>query len=143
MNEDTIYLLRECNAGCKSATNSMEQVKPYISNEKFMSIINEYNDKHIKLGDECHQMLNEYNEGEKDPQVTAKAFSWISTEMKLAINNDTHKIANIMIDGCNMGIKSVSKYINKYEAASNKSMNLAKKLVKMEQELMNALLEYL
>lgn len=143
MNEDTIYLLRECNAGCKSATNSMEQVKPYISNEKLLSIINEYNDKHIKLGDECHQMLNEYNEGEKDPQVTAKAFSWISTEMKLMMNKDTHKIADIMIDGCNMGIKSVSKYINKYEAASNESMNLAKKLVKTEQEFMNVMLEYL
>lgn len=143
MNEDTIYLLRECNAGCKSATNSMEQVKTYISNEKLLSIINEYNDKHIKLGDECHQMLNEYNEEEKDPQVTAKAFSWISTEMKLMMNNDTHKIADIMIDGCNMGIKSVSKYINKYEAASNESINLAKRLVKMEQEFMNVMLEYL
>ena len=143
MNEDTIYLLRECNAGCKSATNSMEQVKPYISNEKFLSIINDYNDKHIKLGDECHKILNEYNEEEKDPKVTAKAFSWISTEMKLMMNNDTHKIADIMIDGCNMGIKSVSKYIDKYEAASNESINLAKKLVKMEQEFMNVMLEYL
>jgi hypothetical protein len=143
MNEDTIYLLRECNAGCKSATNSMEQVKSYISNKKLMSVISEYNDKHIKLGDECHQMLNEYDEGEKDPQVTAKAFSWISTEMKLMMNNDTHKIADIMIDGCNMGIKSVSKYINKYEAASNESMSLAKSLVKIEQEFMNEMLEYL
>ena len=143
MNEDTIHLLRECNAGCKSATNSMEQVKPYISNEKLLSIINEYNDMHIKLGDECHQMLNEYNEEEKDPQVSAKAFSWISTEMKLMMNNDTHKIADIMIDGCNMGIKSVSKYINKYETASNDSINLAKKLVKIEQEFMNMMLEYL
>lgn len=56
MNQDTIFLLRECNAGCKSATNSMEQVIPYISDEKLLSIINEYNDQHIKLGDECHQM---------------------------------------------------------------------------------------
>ncbi len=143
MNEDTIFLLRELNAGCKSATNSMEQVKPYITNEKLMSIINEYNDKHIKIGDECHQMLNESNEGEKDPQVTAKAFSWISTEMKLMIKNDAHKIADIMIDGCNMGIKSLSKYINKYKAASDESVNLAKKLVKMEQEFMNEMLEFM
>ncbi|AQS60116.1 hypothetical protein B0537_14150 [Desulforamulus ferrireducens] len=143
MNEDTIYLLRECNAGCKLATNSMEQVKPYISNEKLMSIINQYIDKHIKIGNECQQMLSQYNAEEKDPQVTAKAFSWISTEVKLMLNNDTHKIADIMIDGCNMGIKSVSSYINKYKAASNESVNLAKSLVKMEQEFMNDLLEFL
>lgn len=143
MNEDTIYLLRECNAGCKSATNSMEQVIPHISDEKFRSIIDEYNDQHIKLGDECHQMLNEYKEEEKDPKVTAKAFSWLSTETKLLLDHDTHKIAEIMIDGCHMGIKSVSKYINKYKAASPESMDLAKRLVKMEQEFMNVLLEFI
>ena len=143
MNEDTINLLKECNAGCKAGTNSMEQVQPYIENKKLKSIIDEYNDKHIKIGDECHQMLNEYHEEEKDPQVSAKAFSWISTEMKLMMNDDTHEIADIMIDGCNMGIKSVSEYINKYKTASKESMDLAKKLVKVEQEFMNELLGYL
>lgn len=143
MNEDTINLLKECNAGCKSATNSMEQVQPYIKNEKLKFIIDEYNDKHIKIGDECHQMLNVYHEEEKDPQVSAKAFSWISTEMKLMMNNDDHKIADIMTDGCNMGIKSVSGYINKYKTASKESVDLAKKLVKTEQEFMNELLGYL
>lgn len=143
MNEDGINLLKECNSGCKSATNSMEQVLPYITNEKLKSIINGYNDRHIKIGDECHQMLNEYHEEEKDPPVMAKAFSWISTEMKLMINDDTHKIADLMIDGCNMGIKSVSEYINKYNNASKESMDLAKNLVKVEQEFMNELLGYL
>jgi hypothetical protein len=143
MNEDTINLLKECNAGCKSATNSMEQVQPYIENEKLKSIIDGYNDKHIKIGDECHQMLNVYHEEEKDPQVSAKAFSWISTEMKLMMNNDDYKIADIMTDGCNMGIKSVSGYINKYKTAAEDSVDLAKKLVKTEQEFMNELLGYL
>ncbi len=143
MNEDTAKLLKECNAGCKSATNSMEQVQPYITDEKLKSTIDEYNDKHIKIGDECHQMLNEVNEEEKDPKVMAKAYSWVSTEVKLMMNNNSHEIANIMIDGCNMGIKSVSEYINKYKAASEESVNLAKDLVKMEQEFMDDMLVYM
>lgn len=143
MNEDTINLLKECNAGCKSATNSMEQVQPYIKNDNLKSIIDEYNDKHIKIGDECHELINKYHEDEKDPQVMAKAFSWISTEMKLMVNDDAHEVATLMIDGCNMGIKSVSKYINKYKMASKESMNLAKSLIKIEQEFMNDLLGYL
>jgi len=143
MNEDTINLLKECNAGCKSATNSMEQVKPYIENESLKAIIDNYNDKHIKIGDECHQMLNKYHEEEKDPQAIAKAFSWISTEMKLMLKGNSNEVADIMIDGCNMGIKSVSKYINKYKNASNESINLAKSIVKIEQEFMNELLAYL
>lgn len=143
MNEDTINLLRECNVGCKYATNSMEQLESHIENQKLKVIIREYNDKHIKIGDLCHEMLNSYQKDEKDPDVGAKAFSWISTEMKLIMNNDTHEVADIMIDGCNMGIKSVSEYINKYKNASIESVILAKKLVTIEQEFMNELLGYL
>lgn len=143
MNEDTIKLLKECNAGCKSATNSMEQVQPYISDEALKNLIDEYNDKHIKLGDECHKMLNELDQEEKDPSPMAKAFSWFSTEIKLMMNDNSHKIADLMVDGCNMGIKSVSEYINKYKTASNESMDLAKRLVKIEQEFMDKLLIYL
>lgn len=143
MNEDTIKLLKECNAGCKSATNSMEQVQPFIKDQNLKALIDEYNDKHIKIGDECHQMLNTLHEDEKDPHPMAKAFSWISTEVKLMMNDDTHKIADLMIDGCNMGIKSVSEYINKYKSASLESIDLAKRLVKLEQEFMDKLLIYL
>lgn len=143
MSNDTVKLLRECNAGCKSATNSMEQVLRYLDNEDLKNLIDEYNDKHIKLGDECHQMLNELDEEEKDPDKMAKTFSWISTEVKLMMDGNSQKIAELMIDGCNMGIKSLSKYINQYKNASNKSVDLAKRLIKIEQEFMNELLKYL
>lgn len=143
MNEDTIKLLKECNAGCKMATNSMEQVQPFIHNDALKSLIDQYNDKHIKIGDQLHQILNEYDKDEKDPKPMAKAFSWMSTEVKLMVNDDTHKIADLMIDGCNMGIKSVSEYQNKYKNASPESIVLTKDLVKTEQEFMNELLAFL
>lgn len=143
MNEDTIRLLKECNSGCKMATNSMEQVLSHVTDDKLKSIIIGYNDRHIKIGDECHQMLNETLEEEQDPGAMAKVFSWISTEMKLTINDGSHKVADLLIDGCNMGVKSVSEYINKYHSASKESINLAKRLVSLEQEFMNDLLEYL
>lgn len=143
MNEDTVRLLKECNSGCKMATNSMEQVLPYVTDDKLKSMINNYNDKHIKIGDECHQMLNESLENEQDPHVMAKAFSWISTEVKMMLSNDTHKIADLLIDGCNMGIKSLSEYLNKYQSASEESKEMTRKLIRMEQEFMNDLLAYL
>jgi len=143
MNEDSINLLKECNAGCKSATNSMEQVEPFINNDELRSVIDKYNDKHIKIGDECHEMLNEMEESEKDPHAIAKVFSWVSTEVKLMVDDDSSKIAQLMVDGCNMGIKSVSKYINQYKNASKEIVSLAKNLVKIEQEFMDDLLVFI
>lgn len=143
MNSDTINLLKECNAGCKSATNSMEQVLGYVEDSKLKNIINDYNQKHIKLGDECHSLLNKYGSDEKDPQTMAKAMSFISTEIKMMTDNKTKKAAEIMMDGCNMGIKSVSGYMNQYSHANPESVTMANRIVKLEQSFIEDLRSFL
>ncbi len=143
MNEDTISLLKECNSGCKSATNSMEQVLGYVKNEKLAALIDKYNDKHIKVGDECHKLLNENNEDEKDPSKISAMFAEMGTDIKLKMENTTHKIADLLIDGCVMGIKSLSEYLHKYRSADENIVDLTKKLIKIEREFMDELLEFL
>ncbi|MBO5929085.1 MAG: hypothetical protein J6Q42_03590 [Clostridia bacterium] len=141
MNNDTINLLKECNSGCKCATNSMEQVMPFIKEDSSLKkLIDKYNEKHIDIGDECHELLNACDKDEKDPPSLAKAFSWVSTEMKLMLDSDTKKIAGIMFDGCSMGIKSLSGYLNQYTDASEDSRRLTRKLIDIEQDFMNELL---
>ncbi len=141
MNKDTVCLLKECNSGCKSATNSMEQVMPFIEDKPSLKkLIERYNEKHIAIGDECHELLNACKEDEKDPHAIAKVFSWFSTEMKLMIDNDSKKIAGLMVDGCHMGIKSLSGYLNQYTEASEESRSLTCKLIDMEKEFMDELL---
>ncbi len=143
MNEDTINLLKECNAGCKSATSSMEQVMDHVKDQKLKALIKKYNESHIKLGDECHEMLNEAYQNEKDPNKLAMAMAEMGTELKLTIDSSNHKIASLLVDGCNMGIKGLSEYLNKYCTADEKSTKLTQKLIKLEKEFMNELLEYL
>lgn len=143
MSEDTISLLKECNAGCKSATNSMEQVQPFLSEGKLKDTINHYNKEHIALGDKCHKLLNEVKESEKDVNPVAKAFSWFSTEMKLMVNDEESKISDIMVDGCKMGIKSLSKYLKQYQSASTESKGIAQELIDLEKRFMTELLAYL
>lgn len=143
MNNDTVNLLKECNAGCKSATNSMEQVMEYVKNEKLRALIDRYNDSHIKIGDECHDILNSLGEQEKDPQKISAMMAKVGTDMKLMMENTTHKVADLLVDGCNMGIKSLCGYINQYTTADETSIKLAKKLVSLEKDFMNELLEYL
>lgn len=142
MNEDTINLLKECNAGCKSATSSMEQVMEHVKDQKLKELITKYNDKHIKIGDECHDMLNEVNENEKDPNKFAMAMAEMGTGMKLTINDSTKKIAGLLVDGCNMGIKGLSGYLNQYCTADEKSTKLTQKLIKLEKDFMDELLAF-
>ncbi len=41
-------------------------------------------------------------------------------------------IADLMTDGCNIGIKSLNKYLNQYKAADEKTKNITKQLINIE-----------
>lgn len=143
MNEDTINLLKECNAGCKSATSSMEQILAYVENQKLRDLIKEYDNKHIKYGDECHELLNSADSEEKDPNKFAMAMATLGTDLKLTINSSVNKAAGLLIDGCNMGIKSLTEYLHQYKAADDNAKHMTKKLIHIEEEFMKELLEFL
>lgn len=143
MDNDTVSLLKECNSGCKSATNSMEQILEHVKNDKLIALIDKYNDKHISIGEKCHELLNEMNEDEKDPNKVAATVAGITTEMKLMMKDSTHKAAELLIDGCTMGIKSLSEYMNKYTTADDKSLKLVRELIRIEQDFMDELLQFL
>ena len=55
--------------------------------------------------------------------------------MKLAMNESDYTIADLMTDGCNMGVKSLNKYLNQYEGADEVSKDIAKRLINLEEEL--------
>ena len=61
--------------------------------------------------------------------------SWIKTNMKLVMNESDETIADLITDGCNMGIKSLNKYLNQYKAADEKTKDIAKRLINLEEKL--------
>jgi hypothetical protein len=65
----------------------------------------------------------------------AKGMSWLKTNMKLSWDESDATIANLMTDGCNMGVKSLSKYLNQYQAADETSKNITKRLIRLEEQL--------
>ena len=143
MSEDTIKLLKECDAGCKMAMDSIAQVEKYAEKEALKKLLDQYQKKHEKLKEEITEQLQKFQKEEQEPDKLASAFAWITTEMKLLMKDNSHQIAKIMMDGCNMGIQSVSEYLNRYPQASQESKSLAKKLVETEEMFMKELKKFL
>mgnify|MGYP000761652720 FL=1 len=79
----------------------------------------------------------------KEPNVMAQGMSWIKTNMKLAMNTSDETIAELMTDGCNMGVKSLSRYLNQYKAADDRAKAITKKLISLETDLCSDLRVYL
>ena len=130
--QDTIKLLRECDAGVKMGVASINDVLEYVSDEDFKKLLIRCKDEHIELNDKVQKLLEEYHDDGKDPNPMAKSMSWMKTNVKLVMHESDATIADLMTDGCNMGVKSLHKYLNQYKAADEKSKDIAKKLINIE-----------
>ncbi|MGN1410911.1 MAG: hypothetical protein ACI4WH_00175 [Oscillospiraceae bacterium] len=140
---DTIELLKECNAGIKMGVSSINEVIDYVKDDKMKNILIKYKEEHSRLGDDTHIMLNKYHEEGKEPNPMAKAMSWIKTNFKISNSHNDGTIADLIVDGCNMGIKSLYKYLNDYSNAEEKAKDIAKKLINIEEKLITDLRSYL
>ncbi len=141
--QDTIKLLRECDAGVKMGVASIDDVLEYVDAGDLKKLLSHCKDEHIELGDEIQQLLDAYHDDGKDPNPMAKSMSWMKTNMKLVMHESDATIADLMTDGCNMGVKSLNKYLNQYKAADEKSKDIAKKLIKLEEKLTVDIRDYL
>ena len=141
--QDTIKLLRECDAGVKMGVSSIEDVLDNVENEEFEKKLTKCKEEHESLEAEIDALLQKYNDDGKEPAAMAKGMSWLKTNMKLAMNESDYTIADLMTDGCNMGVKSLNRYLNQYEGADEVSKDIAKRLINLEEELAIDIRKYL
>lgn len=118
---DTIKLLRECDAGIKMGVASIDEVLDYVQDATLGKCLADCKDEHNKLKDEIQTLLDEYHDDGKEPNPMAKGMSWIKTNVKLGMDGSDKTIADLMTDGCNMGVKSLNRYLNQYKAADEKT----------------------
>ena len=132
---DTIKLLRECDAGIRMGVKSIRDVLDDVKDARMKEMLEKCKNRHEVLQGEINKLLLEYHDEGKEPNVMAQGMSWIKTNVKLAMDDSDATIAELMIDGCDMGVKSLSRYLNQYEAADHKVKALAKKLIRLEEDL--------
>lgn len=141
--EDTVNLLKECDAGTKTAVNSIKEVLDNVKSEQLLTKLTECLHEHEEIGNEIDELLKENNSQGKEPNPMARAMSWIKINFKMLEKGDDKTIANLMTDGCNMGIKQLSSYLNEHTNADEKAKRLAKRLIKSEERLIEDLKAYL
>ena len=135
--EDTVRLLRECSSGITMGIDSIGEVMTSVKDGKLRDVLCDSREKHRSLGLETDMLLDNYGDNEKEPAMIAKGMSKLKSEIKLTMAGDEKDsaVADLITDGCNMGIKSLSKYLNEYEAADEKSKDITKRLIAVEEAL--------
>ena len=133
--QDTVKLLRECDAGIKMGVKSIDDVLEYVRSEGLRKCLAECKWEHEVLKQEVQSRLDRFHDDGKEPNPIAKGMSWIKTNMKLGMDLSDGTVADLITDGCNMGVKSLNRYLNEYEAADEVSKDIAKRLIHLEEQL--------
>ncbi len=141
--QDTIKLLRECDAGIKMGVKSINDVLDRVENKELEQLLHACKDRHDELDKELQELLGQYEDEGKDPNFMAEAMAKVKTEMKLQMHENDNTVADLITDGCNMGVKSLNKYLNQYAAADEKSKDITKRLINLEAQLAVDLREFL
>ena len=141
--QDTIRLLRECDEGVKMGISSIEDVLSHVRSGKLEKCLTDCKKEHETLSSELQKLLDRYHDEGKDPPAMASVMSEMMTKMKLMLHDSDAEIADLMTDGCNMGVKSLSKYLNQYAAADEASKSMARRLIALEEALAVDLRDYL
>ena len=134
MENDTVKLLRECNAGIKMGESAISKVLPHAKNGEMKKTLEVCKNTHASLGDETHAKLLSLGAETKDPHPVIRAMSDMKIYAKM-MNPKDKTVADVITDGCDMGVKSLNKYLNQYEAAEEFSKDICKKLIKLEDDL--------
>ncbi len=141
--QDTIKLLRECDAGIKMGITSIKDVMEEVESEDFRKKLSLCKEEHGKLQQEVEVLLDKYKDAGKNPNPIAKGMSWVKTNVKLNMDSSDKTVADLMTDGCNMGVKSLNRYLNQYAAADEVSKDITKRLINLEEKLAIDIRQYL
>ena len=141
--DDSIKLLKECDAGIKMAISSIDEIMDYVESNDLKEILITTRKHHAEDGNKINTYLHEFNASDKDPNPMAKGMSWFKINMQMKTGGDDHNVASLMTDGCNMGIKSLNKYLNQYKAADKKIVTIAERIISSEEDMIEAMKKYL
>lgn len=143
MEKNTERLLQETNYGCKLALMNMKHIIDEAEDCDLMKIILQAIEEHEKLEEKTESALNESGYEQKAVSAMMHAFSDVTTELKMLWRDDTAKIAEMLVDGCNMGIKNISQTLNQCEDASKEAKALAEELIHTEDRFLRKLQPFL
>ncbi|MBQ8907690.1 MAG: hypothetical protein IJY71_03795 [Clostridia bacterium] len=141
--QDTARLLRECNAGIVMGVSSLEDVLPHVKNARFAEILASGKKEHALLAKDARAMLRHYNMADKEPSAVVRAMAKMKTEMRLMMKEKDTVVADMITQGCHMGVKSLSRYLNQYKEAEQCARDLAGKLVALEDRMAKDIRPYL
>ena len=137
------YILNELNKGIKMGMDSISNVSEKVQDDRFKQDLKYQYDEYNKILNEVNNSLTDYDDFPKELNPMQKAMGWMGVEMNTLADKSNSKIAEMMIQGTNMGIIEGVKLLNQNPEADIEVKNVLNKFVKFQENTVEQLKKYL
>ena len=141
---DNVNALDEINKGATMGMDAINDIKDKISSAKFKNIVEKQYKEYKKISNHINEIYSNYND-EKEPHETNminKIMTNMSIEMKTLTDKSDSKIAELLMQGTNIGIIEGRRILNNKDLDKEVS-DILKEYVTMQEKCVENLKEYL
>ena len=142
-NENEVNVLDELNKGACMGMDAIHFVLDKVDDEKFKNVLDKQYNDYKAISDRICSLYPEYSE--KKPHETSamnKVMTWYGIQMKTMMENSTSKIAELLIQGTNMGIIEGRKLLN-HKNTDEEVEKIARDYVTMQETALEKLKKFL
>ena len=143
MIKEEINVLDELNKGACMGRDAIHFILEKVTDDKLKKELTRQYEDYKKINEKICELYPEYSE--KQPHKTSpinKAMTWYGIEMRTLIDNTTSKLAELLMQGTNMGIIEGRRLLNNNEL-TEKVKDLIQEYVDMQEQAVEKLKRFL
>ena len=123
--------------------DSISNVSQKVQDDRFKQDLKCQYDKYNQILNNVNNELSNYDAFPKELNPMQKAMGWMSIEMNTISDKSNSKIAEMMLQGTNMGIIEGVKLLNNNPDAPKQTKNILNEFIKFQENTVEQLKKYL
>ena len=144
-NENEVNVLDELNKGASMGKDAIHFILDKVEDEKLREELNNQYSGYKAISDKIQKLYPDYSDDKDKPHETNamnKVMTWYGIEMKTLVDESTSKIAELLLQGTNMGIIEGRKLLN-HKPVDETVHSIAQEYVSMQEKAVENLKKFL
>ena len=138
-----IEILKEVNKSSKVGIDGINFILEKAIDNEFKNMLYTQKDEYQNVYERSKNLLLQNGEKSEDTPPVQKAMSWMGIQMSTLTNTTDSKLAEILIQGNDMGIIKGTKLLNSMNFKEKSIKNILNDFVSLQQENIDELKKYL
>lgn len=141
--ENNIKALDELNKGCCMGSDAVKVIEEKIEGKEFRKVIKNLLEQYEDLQEKINKVYDEYSDdAPQETNIMNKAMTWYGIQMRTIADDSESKLAEMLLQGLNMGVIEGRKLLN-HKTVDNDISSLIKEYVDMQEKYVEKVKEFL